>query len=78
MLPPSYSMEDVALYIDNEKEEAFAGILSGFRHNTHKNVHITHYAMQAQQFDFDSSYRFNTLPAGKMKLIARANPYQTY
>jgi hypothetical protein len=67
ILPASYTMEDVALSIDNEKEEAFAGILSGFRFTTHKNVHVTHYSMETQAFDFDSSYRFNTLPADKKK-----------
>jgi hypothetical protein len=67
VLPASYTTEDVALSVDNEKEEAFAGILSGFRSTTHKNVCVAHYSMAVQEFDFDSSYRFNTLPAGKIK-----------
>ncbi len=67
VLPPSYTMEDIALYVDNEKEEAFSGILSGYHNTTYKNVHVNHYSLAKQEFDFDSSYRFNTLAAGKIK-----------
>jgi hypothetical protein len=30
-------------------------------------VQVTHYSLIQQQFDFDSSYRFNTLASGKVK-----------
>ncbi len=67
VLPEASSMEDLSLSIDNDKGEAFAGILSVFRYNTLKNVQVTHYSLMEQRFDFDSSYRFNTLASGKIK-----------
>ncbi|MFI5153469.1 MAG: hypothetical protein ACHQET_09060, partial [Chitinophagales bacterium] len=65
---PIYSVsEDVALSIDNEKQEVIAGVLSSFRYPTLKNVEVVHYSMNNHQFDFDSSYRFNTLVAYKIQ-----------
>jgi hypothetical protein len=66
-LPAAYSRQDVALSLNNDKGEAFAGILSGFGTTTHKQVQVAHYSMSTQTFDFDSSYRFNTLAEGKEK-----------
>jgi hypothetical protein len=60
-------MEDVALTVDNQKEEVTAGILSRFRYISFKNVRTVHYSLERQAFDFDSSYRFNTLLPGKVK-----------
>jgi hypothetical protein len=60
-------MADVGLYIDNENQEAYAGVLSVFRSTTHKNVHVTRYSMEKQAFDFDSAYHFNTLAPEKTK-----------
>jgi hypothetical protein len=61
VLPPLYTMEDVALSVNNEKGEAIAGILSRYRMTANKSVHVTHYSVQRDAFDFDSSYRFSTL-----------------
>ena len=62
-LPEYSTWEDVALSIDNEKEEALAGVLSIFRYPSLKNVEVVHYSLQHHELDFDSSYRFNTLMA---------------
>ncbi len=67
ILPSLYKMEDIALSVNNEKGEAFAGIISNYRQTSHKNVHVTHYSFAGDGFDFDSSYRFNTLPAVQLK-----------
>jgi hypothetical protein len=65
---PIYSVsEDVALSIDNDKQEVIAGVLSSFRYPTLKNVEVVHYSMTGHQIDFDSSYRFNTLVAYKIQ-----------
>lgn len=66
-LPSLYTMEDIALSINNEKEEATAGILSRYRLTANKNVHVTHYSFSTDRFDFDSSYRFSTLAAVQSK-----------
>ena len=66
-LPPASLMEDVAVSVNNEKGEAFAGVLSRFRYSALKNVQVIHYSMTQQEFDFDSSYRFNTLSEGKLR-----------
>jgi hypothetical protein len=65
-LPQGSTWEDVALSVDNEKEEAFTGILSIFRYPTLKSVQVNHYSLIYHEFDFDSSYRFNTLMAYRL------------
>jgi hypothetical protein len=65
-LPKASTWEEVALSVDNEKGEAFAGILSIFRYPTLKNVQVNHYSLINHEFDFDSSYRFNTLMAYRL------------
>jgi len=67
ILPALYKMEDIALSVNNEKGEAFAGILSVYRQTTRKNVHVTHYSFAGDAFDFDSSYRFSTLAGNRTK-----------
>jgi len=67
LLPPSSEMEDVALSVNNETGDAYAGILSIFHYTSLKNVQVTHYSLTRGEFDFDSSYRFNTLTQGKVK-----------
>src|SRR5579871_211909 len=66
-LPSSSELEDLSLSINNDKGEAFAGLLSKFHYAPLKNVEVVHYSMEKQQFDFDSSYRFNTLPGNKFR-----------
>ena len=65
ILAPMYRMEDVALSVNNEKGEAFAGVLSNYRQSVHKYVQVTHYSFASHLFDFDSSYYFSTLAAGQ-------------
>jgi hypothetical protein len=60
-LPVFSKWEDVALSIDDEHREAIAGVLSEFSFSTLKDVEVIHYSLQTHDFDFDSSYRFNTL-----------------
>jgi hypothetical protein len=66
-LPASSSVEDVALSVDNEKQEAMAGVLSRFRYSSLKNVEVAKYSMLQKKIGFDSSFRFNTLTADKVK-----------
>ncbi len=66
-VPEFSELEDLALTINNEKGEAFAGLLSKFHYPPLKNVQVVHYSMASQKFDFDSSYRFSTLPGNKFK-----------
>jgi len=66
-LPSDTELNDAALTIDNESGEAFAGLLSKFHYPALKNVEVVHYSMATQQFDFDTSYRFNTLPGNKFR-----------
>ncbi len=66
-LPASSSVEDVALSLDNAKEEVMAGILSKFRYSTLKNAQVSRYSMKDKQVTYDSSYRFNTLASRKIK-----------
>ena len=67
VLPSLYKMEDIAVSINNEKGEAFAGIVSRFKQTSHKNVHVVHYSFSGDAFDFDTEYRFNTLPIFQSK-----------
>lgn len=66
-LPVSSFVEDLALSLNNEKAEVYAGILSRFRYRAIKNVQVIRYSLIKQKFDFDSSYRFNTLTGDKVK-----------
>ena len=66
-IPPSSTLEEVAVSVNNEKEEAFAGILSTFHYSPLKNVLVAHYSLEQGSFDFDSSYRFNTQARTKVK-----------
>jgi hypothetical protein len=66
-LPPSATIEEVGLYLDNEKQEAFSGILSRIRVPAVKNVRIAHYSLTDCRVDLDTSYFFNTLAGNKIK-----------
>ncbi|MGC4035515.1 MAG: hypothetical protein QM764_06100 [Chitinophagaceae bacterium] len=66
-LPASSSVEDVALSIDNDKQEAMAGILSRFRFSTLKCVNVATYSMVPKKISFDTSFRFNTLAGEKVR-----------
>jgi|SRR6185312_14485211 len=60
-LSPFYSMEDIAMSIDNVHQGMSVGLLSRYRNTSLKNVEVTHYSMTQTRFDFDSSYRFNSI-----------------
>jgi hypothetical protein len=60
-LPAYSSFEDVAMSISDSSAEAFCGVLSKFGYSALKNVEVIHYSLYEHKFDFDSSYRFNTL-----------------
>ena len=65
-LSPYYTMEDIAMSIDNEHLEMSIGLLSRYRNTSLKNVQVSHYSMTQNRFDFDSSYQFNSL-AGQLR-----------
>lgn len=67
MLPGTSEMEDVNLSINNERGEAVAGVLSTFHYEVLKNVQVIHYTMSTRSYDFDSSYRLNTVGYGRVK-----------
>ena len=60
-LSPYYSMEDIAMSIDNVHQGMSVGFLSRYRNTSLKSVEVSHYSMTQTRFDFDSSYRFNSL-----------------
>jgi len=66
-MPVAATMEDMDLSVNNEKGEAFAGILSSLNYDVLKEVRVAHYSMNSQHFDFDSSYLLNTLVAGRIR-----------
>ena len=59
-MSPFYKMEDIAMSINNEREEMSVGLLSGYLRTSLKNVQVYNYSMKQGRFDFDSSYHFNT------------------
>ncbi|MDP4130191.1 MAG: hypothetical protein Q8939_08520 [Bacteroidota bacterium] len=65
-LSPYYTMEDIAMSIDNEHLDMSVGLLSRYRNTSVKNVQVSHYSMIQNRFDFDSSYQFNSL-AGRLR-----------
>ena len=60
MVSPFYKVEDMAMSIDNEKQEMSVGLLSRYLNTSLRNVRITNYSISQGRFDFDTSYRFNT------------------
>jgi hypothetical protein len=64
-LSPFYSMEDIAMSVDNPNQTMSIGLLSGYRNTSLKNVEVTRYSLAQTRFEFDSSYHFNTL-AGRL------------
>src|SRR5258705_3204778 len=66
-LPAAIAVEEVILSLNNVKQDAFAGILSRMRYQPLKNVRIAHYLLADHRFDFDTSFRFNTLAYTKTK-----------
>lgn len=63
----STAIEETGLYLNNEKQEAFVGILSRIRVPAVKNVRVANYSLTDCQVVSDTSYSFSTLAANKMK-----------
>jgi hypothetical protein len=55
-----YKMEDIAMSIDNDRQEMSVAFLSAYSNTSLKNVQVYNYSMKLGRFDFDSSYHFNT------------------
>jgi hypothetical protein len=55
------------LSVNDTTQEVIAGVLSVFNFSTLKNVQVVHYSLRNHEFDFDSSYRFNTLISFNVK-----------
>lgn len=66
-LPASASVEEIGLSIDEKNGQAFSGILCRMRFPTLKYVQLARYSMKEGKLLSDSSYRFNTLGAGKLQ-----------
>ncbi len=60
-------VQELSLSLDNEKGEAFAGILLNSSYPAIKKVRIVHYLFSHQRFAFDTTYQFSTLAAFKNK-----------
>ncbi|HEY2720581.1 MAG TPA: hypothetical protein VGI82_02585 [Chitinophagaceae bacterium] len=60
-------VEDAGLYLDNEKLEGFAGVLSRVSISAIKNVRMIHYSLSDFHIDFDTSYDLNTLGNNKVR-----------
>jgi hypothetical protein len=59
-LSPFYSMEDIAMSVDNEQQAMSVGLLSSFSNSSLKNVQVFQYSMKEGKIIFDSSFHFNT------------------
>jgi len=66
-LPSSIFPEEANLYLDNEKNEGFAGILSGMKSRSVKSVRVVHYQLDNFRLDSDTSYLFNALARNRIK-----------
>ena len=53
-------MEDIAMSIDNERQEMSVGLLSGYSNTSMKNVQVCNYSMQKGNLILILSYHFNT------------------
>jgi len=66
-LPANLTVEDAGLYLDNEKQQGFAGILSRVRNPGIKNVRVINYSIDSFRINFDTSYLLNTLAKNKIR-----------
>ena len=66
-IPASTSIEETGLYLNNESQEGFVGILSRVRVPAIKNVRVTNYSLSDCQVTSDTSYTFNTLGGNKTR-----------
>jgi hypothetical protein len=74
-LSTAVSVEEIVLSLDNVKQESFAGILSRIRNPAIKDVRMVHYSLTERRIDFDTSFRFNTVAANKVR---NENIYEEY
>jgi len=68
-------IEDAGLFLDNEKHQGFAGILSRIKTSPIKNVRIVRYMIDDFRIAFDTSFIINTLANNKIK---NENLYEEY
>ena len=66
-IPASTSIEETGLYLSNENQEGFVGILSRVRVAAVKNVRVANYSLTNCQVTSDTSYTFNSLGSNKIK-----------
>lgn len=66
-MPASTSVEETGLYLSNERQEGFVGILSRGRLPAFKNVKVATYSLTDCRVTSDTAYNFNTLAANKIK-----------
>ena len=66
-LPADMARMEISLCLDNERQDACAGILSRLSFTSLSQVQVTQYDLHLQHFDFDSSYLFNTLSGGRLQ-----------
>ncbi len=55
------------MFLDDARNEAFAGLLLRTGSAPVKKVRTAHYLLSQCRFDFDTTFRFSTLPAGKTR-----------
>lgn len=60
-------VQDLALSLDNDRKEAFAGILLNTRIASVKKARIAHYLLSQSRFDYDTAYLFNTSATDKIR-----------
>ncbi len=58
-LSPEYTMQDIALSLDEDGRGVRVAILSAFRKTTLKKLQTVHYADRRTAVDFDSAFYFN-------------------
>jgi len=66
-LPQKPRVQNLSLWLDNERDEVLAGVLLNTNIPTVKKSRIAHYIISQCRVDFDTTYRFNTLAANKTK-----------
>jgi hypothetical protein len=66
-LPRNAGVQSASLFLDDARNEAFAGILLHTGSSPVKKVRTAHYLLSQCRFDFDTTFRFSTLAAGKTK-----------
>lgn len=64
-LPQRAGIQTASLSLDDATQQAMAGILINSGASATKNVRIAHYLLSQGRFDFDTTYKINTLAVAK-------------